>query len=189
MTHGATQQTRSLTLLSTGCLLLAMASAATTLPARAQGRETAPAQPGTPTTVALTAGACPTVKTGDKVTLDWAPAFSDPASVTGISDFELGFARADGVKPGPRQSPLVVLTARRRPHGDNTAITGPSNGFYQITFTVENRGGDPGTYDLVRASAQPTVRDGFTGDTPQMTNSPLQSNFCLELAPSRGRRR
>lgn len=167
------------------CLLRGAALAALTLLSAGAFAQAAPKE------VALTAGSCPVVSDGDIVTFDWNPAFTMQSDVRGLAELALGFARDLPAERGRGITPPLRLEAQLRTYSraaEGSAITGESNGSYHIRFYVHSLQLPAGTYDLVRASAVAKVDATEPGERPQMTNSPLQSHFCLTLTAAPPRR-
>ncbi|HEY4358053.1 MAG TPA: hypothetical protein VGN16_20060, partial [Acidobacteriaceae bacterium] len=131
------------------------------------------------------------VTEGDTVTFDWNPVFTPSADVKGLAEFGLGFARAVPEDHMRGISAPLKLEAHARVHSEiaeGSAITGESNGFYHIRFRIHSQQLPAGTYELVEAAATAMVDGTAEGARPQMTNSPLQSHFCLVVTAAPARR-
>jgi hypothetical protein len=132
--------------------------------------------------VPLVSDACPTVQTGDAVSLDWNPAFDPIWPVTGLRSFELRFAAVleNGVTVGSR--PTALLGGR----GVTVNISSIGNGFFHIEIPV-SRGVQPGVYHLVEARAIAQLPPDYNGPNPTMTVSPVRERYCITVvsaAPS-----
>lgn len=171
MTTTHYKSTRTLLLLS-ACLLAGGAGA--------RGRAQAPA----PKAVVLTPDSCARVTEGDDLSFQWNPAFDPGGTAVGLSEFELVFAPHAEATPGQRSRGFnLIFTARaadRDPDSPTMVIQG-LNGSFQMRFHFSQKGVPPGTYDLVEAVATPMVDPTYQGSSPQMTNSPLRSPYCLEV--------
>lgn len=137
-------------------------------------------------TVPLTPGNCAQIADGDSVTLEWNPAFDNPAAVTGLWDMVLTFSRR-GEEGGSRRG-YAGIVLRAHPHISPDldpfpdAVVAAPNGFYRIHFRVVTRDLKPGEYQLIDARADAQTPPGYDGKKPEMTNSPLGSAFCLTVA-------
>jgi hypothetical protein len=134
--------------------------------------------------VPLTSGTCAQVQDGGYVTLEWNPGFDHPASVLRVRRFTLSFDAVDEVPRAHPVAPALVLEAYA-PHDKNglpdSPITVGNNGFWKLRFQVSLHGARPGEYHLVAADAEAQVDAGYSGERPQMTNSPLRHPFCLNV--------
>ena len=132
-----------------------------------------------PEVVPLQSDTCPVVHGGDKITFDWNPAFDPEWAVTGINLAKLQFARLDedGVQLQAERG-LYTLGGR----SSRAIVTALGNGFYHVELTIQSsRATKPGVYRLVKARMNARVEEDYTGPTPQMTHSPVESRFCITL--------
>jgi hypothetical protein len=132
-------------------------------------------------TVPLVTDSCPSVRIGDRVSLDWNPNFEPIWPVTGLSGFGLTFAAVadDGVHL--KQTGLI-LDSRYTP----SEISPLGNGFFHIEITMRPRSMTtrnirPGTYRLVKARAIAALDPSYTGGSPQMTSSPVEERYCITV--------
>jgi hypothetical protein len=152
----------------------------------------AAAQTNGETIVALNPGVCSQISDGGLVTLEWNPAFDSPAEVSGIKELVLYFARDEDQATVRHHDPPLVL------HATNGHLEGPSipqpikaasNGFFDFTFRANLHGVPPGTYKLTRALAAAITSPDFQGTSPQMTNDPSHSSFCVVVDEADGHNR
>ena len=145
-------------------------------------------------TVPLTPGTCATVSNGDTITLDWNPGFEHPGVVTGMRHFELAFARSQDKERAARVGAPLHLVASPRIHGELPGQPSPeiepaANGMFHIRFHPDLRNVEPGEYNLIAAQAIASTAEDMQGNEPAMTNSPLNSPFCLDVIASPDGRR
>jgi hypothetical protein len=147
------------------------------------------ASTGVPREVALTPGNCAQVTEGDILTLDWNPAFENPASVSGIADFHLAFG-SPGESSSSRRRPSLVLETVHRGEtvSSEPGIQPIPNGYFHLRFLVHLANVETGTYHLIDAQAVPILDPDFHGETPRMTNTPLNFPFCLNVIADARRR-
>jgi hypothetical protein len=147
--------------------------------APAQTPQDAAASPAAPLVkpVPLVSGACPSVRQGGVISLDWNPGFDPSWAVTGLKFTRLVFQqlREDGVTPNPA-SRLVLDTGHR---GTMTAI---GNGYFHIESRLSPMT-HPGTYHLVGAAGSPELLPDYQGDAPKMTVSPVSEFYCITVVP------
>jgi hypothetical protein len=124
--------------------------------------------------VPLVSGACPEVRQGGALALDWNPGFDPSWGVTGMRSFRLVFQHlgADGVHLNPA-SRLVV---------DGGRMTAIGNGYFHIEARL-SLSTHPGTYHLVAAHSSPELLPDYQGESPQMTVSPAREFFCITVVP------
>jgi hypothetical protein len=125
--------------------------------------------------VPLVSGACPTVRQGGVISLDWNPGFDPSLAVTGLKSFRLIFQhlRQDGVNLNPA-SRLVLDSG---PRGRTTAI---GNGYFHIEARLPSST-HLGTYHLVDAHSSPELPPDYQGEAPKMTVSPVRESFCVAV--------
>jgi hypothetical protein len=156
-----------------GLSLLAFASAF------AQAPQEAAATSGTPTLqpVPLVSGACPAVRQGGAISLDWNPGFAPSWAETGMRSFRLIFQqlKEDGVTLNPA-SRLVLDSG---PRGKMTDI---GNGYFHIESRLAPMT-HPGTYHLVQAHSSPELLPDYQGEAPRMTVSPVRESYCITVVP------
>lgn len=157
------------------CLLALCAVAA----AQSADPEARILRPGTPEgkIIPLVSDACPTVRPGDEVTLDWYPGFDIPGIVTGMRSFRLTFARVsnDGYTLEETRSPLV-LGGR----SGGYRATSAWNGFFHIELSI-SRSVREGVYHLVGAEGYASATDDYTGPRMEMRNSPVDGRYCMTV--------
>ncbi len=131
-----------------------------------------------PRTVPLVSDACPVVRPGDKVSLDWNPGFEHPGVVQGLGNFSLRFGRvgSNGVSV-QLVRPLLLHELASAQH-----FTSNSNGFFHIELTVPVRA-VPGEYHVIGASALALTTPDYQGPQLFMTNSPADARFCITVLP------
>ncbi len=167
MTHGRKISTHTKALVC-GLALLTVVCAVPQMPKPAQSR-----------TVPLVSDTCPTVRIGDRVSLDWNSLFDPIWPVTGLRDFGLTFAAVadDGVN-------LTQQQLRLRMRRTTASVTPLGNDFFHIEIGVSNASKKPippGTYRLVGAIAVPGVVPEYTGELPKMTRSPVDERYCVTV--------
>jgi hypothetical protein len=165
--YGRTISTPAKTFLG-GLSLLAVVSAFSQTQTPAQSR-----------VVPLVSNACPSVRIGDSVSLDWNPLFDPIWPVTGLRGFGLRFApvAADG-------STLKKGELLLRPGESATRISPLENGYFHLEFTVNLKTSRPGTYRLVGANAAAEVVPDYAEQPPRMTNSPVDQRYCFTVVGS-----
>jgi hypothetical protein len=128
--------------------------------------------------VPLVSGACPAVRQGGVLSLDWNPAFDPSWAVTGLKSFRLIFQhlQQDGVNLNP-MSRLVLDSGLR---GRMTPI---GNGYFHIETRLPSST-HLGTYHLVAAHSSPELLPDYQGEAPQMTVSPVRESFCVAVIPA-----
>jgi hypothetical protein len=131
--------------------------------------------------VPLVSDACPTVRGGDRISLEWYPGFDDEAVVTGLRTFTLTFSplQEDGVNVNGRQRFVLGKGAWR------SKATPAANGYFQIEVPVP-RTLPQGTYHLVDADSTPLLPPEDRYLKLKMTNSPVESRFCITVVPGTG---
>lgn len=131
-----------------------------------------------PRTVPLISDACPPVRPGDKVSLDWNPGFEHPGAVQGLGNFSLRFGRvgSNGVTV-QLVRPLLLHELASAQH-----FTSIGNGFFHIELTVPVRA-VPGEYHIIGASALALTIPDYQGPELLMTNSPADARFCITVLP------
>jgi hypothetical protein len=171
--HRSTSSTRTKAILGS-LSLMAFACAL------AQAQQTEVASPAIPHAqpVPLVSGACPAVRQGGVLSLDWNPAFDPSWGVTGMKSFRLIFQhlREDGVNLNPA-SRLVLDSV---PGGRMTAI---GNGYFHIEARLPPST-HLGTYHLVDAHSSPELLPDYQGEAPKMTVSPVREHFCITVVPA-----
>jgi hypothetical protein len=128
--------------------------------------------------VALVSDACPVVHAGDKVALDWNPAFDPEWPVEGIQSTRLILGRQEenGVNPLPRVR--FTLGGRELPF----AATPIANGFFHFEYTVPHpRRLPPGVYRVVDARVTARVNENYKGAAPRAQESPASGRFCFTV--------
>jgi hypothetical protein len=128
--------------------------------------------------VPLVSGACPAVRQGGVISLDWNPGFEPSSGVTGMKSFRLIFhhLREDGVNLNPA-SRLVLDSG---PRGRMTTI---GNGYFHIEARLPSST-HLGTYHLVDAHSSPELLPDYQGEAPKMTVSPVRESFCVAVVPA-----
>jgi hypothetical protein len=148
--------------------------------ASAQAPQTEVASPAVPRaqSVPLVSGACPAVRQGGVISLDWNPGFDPSSGVTGMKSFHLIFhqLREDGVNLNPA-SRLVLDSG---PRGRMTAV---ANGYFHIEARLPPST-HLGTYHLVAAHSSPGLSPDYQGEAPKMTVSPASESFCVAVVPA-----
>lgn len=125
--------------------------------------------------VPLVADSCPVAHGLDWLTLDWNPGFGDGGIVTGLKTFTLTFSPLGGGSSNLNIHRKFIL-GRTLP-SKSTPI---SNGYFHIAVQVPRRL-PPGTYRLVGANAIPLLPAGERHLKFRMTNSPVDSGFCITI--------
>jgi hypothetical protein len=125
--------------------------------------------------VALVSGACPAVRQGGVLSLDWNPGFDPSWAVTGLKSFRLIFhhLREDGVNLNPASKLVLDSNSRGR-------ITAIGNGYFHIEARLPSST-HVGTYHLVAAHSSPELSPDYKGESPKMTVSPERESFCLAV--------
>jgi hypothetical protein len=148
--------------------------------ASAQAPQDSAASPAAPPLqpVPLVYGACPAVRQGGFISLDWNPGFDPSYPVTGLKFTRLVFhqVREDGVSLNP--SFRFVLDSG--PRGKITAI---GNGYFDIEARLPPSM-HIGTYHLVAAHGSPELLPDYQGEAPKMTVSPVRESFCVAVVPA-----
>jgi hypothetical protein len=128
--------------------------------------------------VPLVSGACPAVRQGGVLSLDWNPGFDPSWAVTGLKSFRLIFLhlRDDGVN----LNPAARLVLDSIPRGKITAI---GNGYFHIEARLPSST-HLGTYHLVAAHSSPELPPDYQGEAPKMTVSPEREWFCVVVIPA-----
>lgn len=148
--------------------------------ALAQTPETEVASPAVPRAqpVPLVSGACPAVRQGGVISLDWNPGFDPSSGVTGMKSFRLIFhhLREDGVNLNPASR--LVLDS-----GPRAKITASGNGYFHIEARLPSST-HLGTYHLVAAHSSPELLPDYQGEAPKMTVSPVRESFCVAVVPA-----
>jgi hypothetical protein len=148
--------------------------------ALAQAPQTEVASPTVPLAqpVPLVSGACPAVRQGGVISLDWNPGFDPSSAVAGLKSFRLIFhhVREDGVNLNPA-SRLVLDSG---PRGKMTAI---ADGYFHIEAHLPSST-HLGTYHLVEAHSSPELLPDYQGEAPKMTVSPVSESFCVAVVPA-----
>jgi hypothetical protein len=146
----------------------------------AQTPQTEVASPAVPRAqpVPLVSGACPAVRQGGVISLDWNPGFDPSWGVTGMKSFRLIFQhlREDDVNLNPASR--LVLDSR--PRGK---ITASGNGYFHIEARLPPST-RLGTYHLVDAHSSPDLSPDYQGEAPKMTVSPVRESFCVAVIPA-----
>jgi hypothetical protein len=147
--------------------------------ALAQAAQTEVASPAVPRAqpVPLVSGACPAVRQGGVLSLDWNPAFDPSWGVTGMKSFRLIFQqlRNDGVNLNPA-SRLVLDNGPGR-------MTAIGNGYFHIEARLPSSA-HLGTYHLVDAHSSPELLPDYQEEAPKMTVSPVREHFCITVVPA-----
>jgi hypothetical protein len=128
--------------------------------------------------VPLVAGACPTVRPGGVISLDWNPGFNPSSAVTGLKFFRLIFHQVG--EGGVSLNPSFRLVLDSGPRG---RITDAGNGYFHIESRLPPVT-HPGTYHLVGAVGSPELVPDYQGDAPKMTVSPVSEFFCVTVVPA-----
>jgi hypothetical protein len=128
--------------------------------------------------VPLVSGACPAVRQGGVLSLDWNPGFDPSWAVTGLKSFRLIFhhLRDDGVN----LNPVSMLVLDSVPRGRITAI---GNGYFHIEARLPSSA-HLGTYHLVAGHSSPELPPDYQGESPRMTVSPERESFCVAVIPA-----
>ena len=128
--------------------------------------------------VPLVSDSCPIVRQGQSISLDWYPGFDIPGIVTGIRGFRLTFGAllVDGVTV--RTRPAVVLGGR----ADRFSAVNAWNGYFHFELPI-SRAVTPGTYRLIDAEGTAETDQDYRGPAMKMTNSPVDSRFCITVEP------
>jgi hypothetical protein len=128
--------------------------------------------------VPLVSGACPAVRRGGVISLDWNPGFDPSYPVTGLKFTRLVFhqLREDGASINP--SSRLVLESDSR-----GLITAIGNGYFHIEARLPLMV-HPGTYHLVGAVGSPQLLSDYQGEAPKMTVSPVRESFCITVVPA-----
>jgi hypothetical protein len=170
--HRSSSSTRTKAILGS-LSLVAFACAPAQAPQTEVASPTAPrAQP-----VPLVSGACPAVRQGGVISLDWNPGFDPSLSVTGLKSFRLIFhhLREDGVSLNPASR--LVLDS-----GPRGKITASGNGYFHIEARLPPSA-HLGTYHLVETHSSPELLPDYQGEAPKMTVSPVRESLCLAVVP------
>jgi hypothetical protein len=142
--------------------------------------QTAVASPAVPRAqpVPLVSGACPAVRQGGVISLDWNPGFDPSSAVTGMKSFRLIFQhlQQDGVNLNPASRLLLDSGPRGK-------ITASGNGFFHIEARLPPST-HLGTYHLVQAHSSPALLPDYQGEAPKMTVSPASESFCITVVPA-----
>jgi hypothetical protein len=145
--------------------------------ASAQSSQNAVASPAVPFAqpVPLVSGACPVVRQGGVISLDWNPGFDPSSAVTGLKFFRLVFhqVREDGVNLNP--SFRLVLDS-----GRSGRMTDDGNGYFHLEARLPPMT-HPGTYHLVGTVGSPQLLPDYQGEAPKMTVSPVREHFCITV--------
>jgi hypothetical protein len=148
--------------------------------ASAQAPQTEVASPTVPRAqpVPLVSGACPAVRQGGVISLDWNPGFDPSLAVTGLKSFRLIFhhLREDGVNLNPASR--LVLDS-----GPRGKITASGNGYFHIEARLPSST-HLGIYHLVAAHSSPELLPDYQGEAPKMTVSPVRESFCVAVVPA-----
>ena len=132
-----------------------------------------------PRAVALVTDACPAVRPGGRIAVDWNPIFDPAGEASGLRSFKMIFRKLDdyGVNVMERGPTFMANTARTR-----GAITPLGNGFYHIELTVP-RSARAGVFRLVLARATAEVYPEYKNSPPwpQMTDSPVRTRLCVTV--------
>ena len=148
--------------------------------ASAQASQDSAASPAAPPLqpVPLVYGACPAVRQGGFISLDWNPGFDPSYPVTGLKFTRLVFhqVREDGVSLNP--SFRFVLDS-----GPRGRITDVGNGYFHLEARLPPMT-HPGTYHLVGAVSSPQLLPDYRGEAPKMTDSPVREQFCITVVPA-----
>jgi hypothetical protein len=128
--------------------------------------------------VPLVSGACPAVRQGGVISLDWNPGFDPSSAVTGMKSFRLIFQhlQQDGVNLNPASRLLLDSGPRGK-------ITASGNGFFHIEARLPPST-HLGTYHLVQAHSSPALLPDYQGEAPKMTVSPASESFCITVVPA-----
>ena len=172
MNHGHRDTTRTIAALG-GLSLLSMACAL----AQAGGRY--PLSAAQPHTVPLLSDACPAVRSGDKISLDWNPGFEHPGMVEGLRVINLRFGRISANGVTVQQLPAIRLGGL----GAALPVTSIGNGYFHIELRIP-AGAAPGEYHLIDATADAKTLPEYQGPSLPMTNSPVRERFCITIVPS-----
>ena len=147
--------------------------------ALAQAPQNEVASPAVPRVqpVPLVSGACPEVRQGGVVALDWNPGFDPSWGVTGMRSFRLVFQHlgADGVHLNPASRLLLDS-------GPGGRITAIGNGYFHIEARLP-LSTHLGTYHLVDAHSSAQLVPDYQGEAPKMTVSPVREYFCITVVP------
>lgn len=132
-----------------------------------------------PSMVPLISDACPVVHYHDLLTLDWYPGFDNENLVTNLRTFTLTFSplRSDGVNVNDHQRFMLGREPR-------SIVTPAANGYFHIEIPVP-RILHPGTYHLVDARSTPLLPPEDRYLNLKMTNSPVDSRFCITVVGTR----
>ena len=125
--------------------------------------------------VALVSGACPAVRQGGAISVEWNPGFDPSWGVTGMKAFRLILQglREDGVTPIPASRVVVDSFPRGR-------MTPTGNGYFHVEARLPPRT-HPGVYRLVGANGAAAVVENYTGEAPRATVSPVGESYCMTV--------
>jgi hypothetical protein len=138
-----------------------------------QSEVSAPAVPSVP----LVSGACPAVRQGGAISLDWNPGFDPSWAGTGMRSFRLIFQQLQ--EDGVTLNPASRLVLDSGPRGKMTDI---GNGYIHIEARLSPMA-HRGTYHLVQAHSSPQLPPDYQGEAPQMTVSPVREFYCITVVP------
>jgi hypothetical protein len=124
--------------------------------------------------VPFVSDSCPSVRIGDKVSLDLNPNFDPIWPVTDLRGFSLTFAPVaeDGINL--KKGELVLRAPHT--HASNYSL---GNGYFHLEFALSTKSIQPGTYRLIRANATAEVVPDYDGESPRMTKSPVEERYCF----------
>jgi len=145
----------------------------------AQSPQTSGTQPpfaAQPRTIPLVSDACPAVRRGDKVSLDWNPGFEHPGMVEGLRVFNLRFGRVAANGVTVQLLPAIRLGGL----GSALPINPIGNGYFHIELSIP-AGTTPGEYHLIDATADAKPLPEYQGPSLPMTNSPVRERFCITI--------
>ena len=131
-------------------------------------------------TVQLASDACPVVRPGDMVSLDWNPDFEYSGMVTGLANVGLRFGRVGGNAVTVQQVRALIL----RELASGQHFTPVGNGYFHIELSVPQRV-SPGEYHLIGASSYALTLPEYRGSALTMNNSPLSARYCFTVVPAR----
>jgi hypothetical protein len=128
--------------------------------------------------VPLVSGACPAVRQGGVISLDWNPGFDPSSAVKGMKSFRLIFQQLQN--DGVSLNPASRLLLDSGPRGRMTAV---GNGYFHIEARLPSSS-HPGTYHLVGAHTSPELLPNYQAEAPKMTVSPVREHFCITVLPA-----
>jgi len=135
------------------------------------------APPAVPSrTVPLVSDACPVVRPGDKLALDWNPGFEHPGMVDSLLAFSLRFGLVSENGVTVQRFPGIVVEG----HGSGGFVSPLGNGYFHIELRVPP-GSPPGQYKLIDAVSNAKTFPDYQGPGLPMNNSPVRERYCITI--------